>query len=327
MKSLITIIFLTAIFTVSVKSQIEISEISEINKIKTGTTYIALKGLFAKEMQEYLNAIQSSWTISKYEVINHSEIEKYLSPENSFLTIENITSSVYESKTDMIYPKGKYSNKPQNSTQMNYAGSNTQFYLELWTCKAKVFKKRKLTKPRPKDMISIAKIGLFTDLGAANNPEYIYQPEFYGLGHIRNWGPGILKNYIQTLMTCLDKNETRNRSIEFANLQELKNLKKEVLYVPDYILINSEGQMHDLGELFKDYNLKYEIIPTQELNKKILTENTRFYYLIYIMSGNKKFVNIMNSNNGEIVYSKCSVRLLNINSGDFKDLQQEIQSD
>ena len=41
-------------------------------------------------------------------------------------------------------------------------------------------------------------------------PENIYEEEFDGKNHIRNWGEGILKNYLQNLMTALNKKEQRD---------------------------------------------------------------------------------------------------------------------
>lgn len=82
-----------------------------------------------------------------------------------------------------------------------------------------------------------ARMELFTDFLTLNQPDNIYETDYDGNGHIRNWGPGILKNYIQSLMGCLDKGESRVLTKEIINLKEIKNLKKDVLYVPDYVLI------------------------------------------------------------------------------------------
>jgi len=96
-KYFITTFVLGVIVTFNANSQISISNISEIAKIKSGTTYIAMKDPNSEKAKEYVDAIKNNWTISKFEFIKYSEIEKFISPENSFLTIGG-----YETNTQFV---------------------------------------------------------------------------------------------------------------------------------------------------------------------------------------------------------------------------------
>ena len=317
---LTTLLFILTV-TFCTKSQIAISNISEIEKIKSGTTYIAMKDPNSEKIKEYINVFKSNWTISKFEFIKYSEIAKYLSPENSFLTIGG-----YETNTQFtkLYENGSRKNG------INY--SNTHLYLELWTCDEKYFQSKKKKKEfGNSNKIQVARIELFTDFESLADPDKLFQSDYDGNGHIRNWGPGILKNQIQSLTSYLNKNEIRTLYSGIFNAKELKNLKKEVLYVPEYTLTKfnkftgDETKKHDEKDMFEDYQLKYKLISTDELNQKILTDKTPFYYLIYIKSSTDKYISVINSATGEIIYSTYSPVSYNIKSGDLKDLQKKIQ--
>jgi hypothetical protein len=323
MKSKIKFSLAAFVFSLTVtfnaNSQIAISNSAEIAKIKNGTTYIAMKDPNSEKVKEFVTVLKNNWTISKIEVIKYTEIEKYLSPENSFLTMGG-----YVADTEFInlYKSGR-------TTRVNF--SNTHLYLDLWTCSEKYFQSKAKKKVfKDSDKITVARIELFTDFPTLSNPDKLYQSDYDGNGHIRNWGPGILKNYIQSLMSYLNKGEDRDLYAEIFNEKEIKNLKNEVLYVPDYVLTNfnkftgDETKKHKEKDIFKDYKLNYKLISTDELNQKILEDEKGFYYLIYIKSSTDKFVSVINSQTGELIYSTYTPTSYNIKSGDLKDLLKKV---
>ena len=315
-KFYLTTLVLSVSVTFNAISQIAISNISEITKIKSGTTYIAMKNPNSEKVKDFINVFNSNWTISKIKFIKYSEIEKYISPENSFLTIGG-----YETNT-------QFSNLYENGSRRNGINySNTHLYLELWTCNEKYFQSKKKKKEfGDNDKIQVARIELFTDFESLSDPDKLFQTDYDGNGHIRNWGPGILKNYIQTLMNFLNKNENRTLYTGIFNTEEMKNLYKEVLYVPEYVLMKfnkftgDETKKHNVKDIFEDYAHKYKIITIDELNQKILEDKTSFYYLIYIKSSTDKYICVVNSLSGEIIYSSYSPVSYNIKSRDLKEL-------
>lgn len=321
MKSKLLIVVLAA-FLLSNKmySQIAISNIEEIEKIKNGTTYIAMKDPNSEKVKEYKAAFEKYWTFSKIEFIKYSEIQQKVSPNCSFFTIGG-----YETKTKFIrlYEDGSRQNG------INY--SNTHLYLELWTVKDKVFKRKKEKELDNDDKVLIGRIELFTDFKALSNPDLLYQQDYDGDGHIRNWGPGILKNYIQTLMIFLNKNEKRSVYSDIRNPSEIKKLKNQTLLVPDYIFIKfnsftgDESKRLTEKEVFKNYKFKYKVMSMDELNKDILSDKSPFYYFVYVKSSTDKYITVINSATGEIIYSKYSSISYNVKSGDLEDLSDEIE--
>jgi hypothetical protein len=116
------------------------------------------------------------------------------------------------------------------------------------------------------------------------------------------------------------------------NEQELNKLKTSTLYVPDYVLVKfnmftgDESKQHKEEDLFEDYKLKYQVLSTKKLNDNILSDPAGFYYLLYVKSSTDKFVSVVNSKTGEIIYSEYTGVKYNLKPGDLKDLYQKISS-
>jgi hypothetical protein len=305
-------------------AQISISNISEIDKIIQGKTYILMKDPESEIAKEYIKVFWDYWTISKIEFIKYSDFEKYLNPNDSYFMIGGyVTNTSFAT----LFTK-EQSNKHIDNTI-------THLYLQLFTCNKKYFqaKDKNIAKEFTDDeRVEVARVELYTDNSTLANPDNIYQSDYNVNGHIYNWGPGILKNQIQTLMNLLMKNEIRNLFDGNDDQIALLNLQNETLYIPDYFmnkfnkLTGEESQKFDENEIFEDFKLKYKIISIEELNKKILSEKKPFYYLVYIRSQIDKYICVYNSFTGDMIYSKYYPVSYNIKSGDLKDLQKRVQS-
>lgn len=318
-KLIFTAFFFLAILF-KANSQISIDNVQEISNLKGATTYIAMKDPNSEKAKEYVEIFKRYWNLSKFEFIKYSEIDKYLAPGNFFFTIGGYVTNV---SSITLFKTGSKSG-------LNY--SNTHIYLELWKANDKYFEaKKKKDFDDQKHKIQIARIELFTDFKTLMEPKNLYSSEYDGNGHIRNWGPGILKNYLQSLNSFINKGEKKSLFSEIVNTSELKKLATENLYVPDYLLTKfnkfsgDETKKHTEKDIFEDYKLKYQILSTENLNQKILAETSPFYYLIYIKSSTDKYISVINSLTGEYVYSVYTPVSYNIKSGDLKDLQKKIQ--
>lgn len=313
--NILTALLLIVCFSNSLKSQIAISNLSEIEKLTNGITYIAMKDPDSEISKEYIEVFKNNWTISEYEFIKYSEIENYLSPDNSFLTIGG-----YEK--NYLYANGV------RAYGRDY--TVTHIYLELWTCDDEFFNQNIIKTFDYEDKIQIARIELFTDFETLSDPDKIVQLDYDGNGHIRNWGPGILKNYIQILTSYIQNGNTRYILSNTTNKEQLVNLETEVLYVPDYVLIKfnmfngDETGRNSEKKLFKHYPFKYELISINELNNKIMTSDKPFYYLVYVKSSTTKYVSVINSKTGKLVYSEYTGVSYNLQPKDLKALQERV---
>src|SRR5690606_34010000 len=150
--------FLVVFFVTQSFAQFAISNVEEIAKIKNGITYIVMKDPASPQAQPYIDIYKKYWTFSKIEFIKYSEIEKHLSPENSFFTIGG-----YETTVQNINLKNGV---PRNG--ISY--TNTHLYLALWSCDEKFFKSKKKELAN-KHQNEIARIELYTDFETLNQPE------------------------------------------------------------------------------------------------------------------------------------------------------------
>lgn len=302
------------------KAQISISNIDEISKIKNTTTYIAMKDPNSEVAKEYATIFKQYWTISKIAFIKYSEIYKYLNANSSFLTIGGYSTSV---SSHTIYSDGGI------GSGVDY--QNTHIYLELWNCSNKYLSKNKEPKDfKEKDKQQISRLELFTDFPTLMIPSNLYKSEYDTEGHVRNWGLGMLKNHIQNMIINITKGTDKKLFTEILNINEIKKLTNQTLFVPDYVLFKfnmfngNESKKHEVKDIFDDYNFKYEVLSTADLNKKILEDKSTFYYLQYIKSSTDKYVSVINSRTGEVVYSVYTPLSYNIKSGDLKDLSKII---
>ena len=290
-------------------SQIGISNVSEINNIKSGTTFFAMKDPASPKIAAYVEAIKKNWTLSKVECIKYTDVEKNIAPNNTFVTIG-----------------AKMLNA--NST----GATETNFFLEFWTTDGKfVYDPKKRKHFNLDNKILIASVELFSDVTTQNNPSTLYKMDYDAAGHLRNWSAAILGNYIQQVVSLLNKGEIRETQTEFLNKTELGKLNSQTLYIPDYALTkfsknsDDESKKYDPKELTEGSGLTCKFITTEELNDKIASDTTAFYYLIVIKTNTDKYVTVTNSLTGEIVYSAHSGSPANLKASDLKDIQKALQ--
>ena len=296
-----------AIIPIKTSSQITISNVAEIAKIKQGTTFFAMKDPASPKAAAFVDAIKKNWTLSKVECIKYTDVEKNIAPNNAFLTITgNMTTT-------------------NNNT-------DTRTYLELWTTNGKfVYDPKKRRHFNQEDKIQVATLELFTDFVTQTNPSSLYRIDYDASGHIKNWGEGIVGNYVQALNANLIKGNELVLKTEINTKEALKKLSTEALYVPDYVLTKfnksngDETKKQEEKALFDGYVSPYKVIAVKDLNAKIISDKTPFNYLLLINSGNEKFVTVTNSLTGEIIYSAISNGFGNLKSSDLKEIQKAIQ--
>jgi hypothetical protein len=297
-----------AMLIVSFKSnaQIAINVINDLARIKSGTTYITMRDPESEIAKDYIEVYKKYWTLSKIEFIKYNEVSSHMSEESTFLTF------------------GGFVRTSNN-------GTSVHLYLELWKFSEKYLNGAKRKKPTGADQIQIARIEFFPDFATIVDPNEIFKFDYDGDGHFRNWSPGLLKNYIQQLTILLEANKKRSLfAAAFDNVQ-LSELKKQTLYVPDYVQIKfgaftgSESKKIEEKELFEDYKYEYKLLPMSELSNLILTNPDPIYYAVYVKSSTDKYITVFNSATGEIIYTVYKGVSYNIGGKDFKAISNKIK--
>ena len=198
-------------------------------------------------------------------------------------------------------------------------------------CKDKYFEKEPEKRSRKDKYVTrFDRLEIFLDDYTLRNPYTIYGTSYSDGNHLRNWGPGIFKNQIQELQKLLAKGENDGLFSKIFDKDKVQKLKTETLYIPDYVFVKrnkfngSETDHFEEKEILEDYKLDYKIISIEELNSKILN-GEEIIYLSYIRSNTDKFISIVNSKTGDVIYSLYRPMSYNFSDKDMKIIQEDIE--
>ena len=223
-----------------------------------------------------------------------------------------------------------------------YYGSEAIYlYLSLWTPDEKRLENNK--KFRIEDEIPIAHIQLSADMrtlktlymsGILRNKDNV-SFDFDGDGHIFNWSPAILKNYLQHLTSLLQTDKKADFTDDITDKTQLQLLRNKTLYCAEET-IHKVGtfmkpdtkEIVDTNKVFEDYKFEYKIIAGKDLEKKILTETKPFYYLLLLRNSDTKMIAVVNASTGELIYSHfVGMAYLELKSADLKALYKAVNKD
>jgi hypothetical protein len=281
------LIALVAIVAQIATAQINVSPIEQVSLnvgkfkpenlalLKKTTTIFILRKSEEEEKEAYQKLLDSAWTYTPIKVITLAEWQHYLnSKEYSFLTIDGFTY-----------------------------GSSLTVYLHLWMLDPKGKSKKN------PDKLTFARLELAPS--QKTRASFKTVEDLYKTGEFQNWEIATMVNNLKVVNQYLTNGETRWLFSDEVDATDIKKLKKEVLYMPDNVLIGlalfagNESKKQDETKVMEKYQFKYKIVTMDELNEKNLTDEKPFYYLIYTQATGK-FVTIQNSKTGKIIYSAYS---------------------
>jgi len=303
----------TCIFHLSTLTfaQLSVPYLGAHKDVEQGTTYLILKNPEAEENVPYLKILDEYWTFTPLKVIQPSQVHDRITYENSFL--------------NLYYAWGE----DQGEIKSYY----TKFSLRLWKATKRYAKKKNFNRinfgiPETK---TFAQVKLYADAESRENPKFLEEVNFDGGGKFKNWGLGFFKNYIQAMNDHLINHEYQPQNNKIKNKSELKKLKNDTLYIPDWILKKDhldyvDSTLIDPNVLFQFYPYEYQLIDGEELDEMILSSPTSFYYLNYVPEVGCTFISIINSLTGERIYYKNRDLSNSISRIDFRGIAELIES-
>ena len=143
---------------------------------------------------------------------------------------------------------------------------------------------------------------------------------------------GFLQNYFQKINNLIVKEEVY-WMYEDDYTSELKKLTKETLYVPSYMEImfnpfkrlDSDERKKAVIKTFDEYAYTYKFQEDAVINERILN-GEEFYYLRYARVNSQKFIHIINSKTGEIIYRNYKTGFAyNLKGKHLKELNKTIK--
>lgn len=297
-------------------AQIGLTNTEYLETLKNGTTYVVCPGVNSEGMAPYREAFIKNWTFSELSFITPKEKIQYRRPGNSFISFGGYSKHV--TMTTQI------GDNPFNTITTESDLTHPQMQLVLF-----------VTPPFNSTQdsvleIDVAFLELFVDYKTLKILTYLTIQDFSGGGRIRGWGPGVLSNKIQQLTALLEEGKVNKYYKPDTEKAQLVHLKTESLLIPDYCLIyfnsrtGDESKRIDLEELMMDYDYPYELVSTEELNNRILT-GEQAYYLQYVKIVSNKYIEVVNSTTGAIIYSDAVNVSYNIKTQNLKSISKAVR--
>jgi hypothetical protein len=149
------------------------------------------------------------------------------------------------------------------------------------------------------------------------------------------WSPGLLNLYLKKLKLIVSskkipETDTRERSVT-DDEKGLQDIKTETLYIPEYCLLDYNKITHtykdapkDKDKVFEKYTYTYEVLTDEDLNALMLDDSKEVYILIYTVDNPRKYINILNTKTGKIVYVDFSTPAYEFGKGDVKTLMKAL---
>ncbi|HWZ02923.1 MAG TPA: hypothetical protein VNX40_04880 [Mucilaginibacter sp.] len=286
---------------------------NSLEQIKEGHTHVIVGDLNFSQADRYLEVFKKYWTLTKgIDFIKAADLQNNMIAGDSYFNISTFT----------------------------YTGSEGQYsvsnYMDLWIPKEKALKKAKDFSIYDENILLRAHLS--ADLGTMllvhgaslsmkKNPDFGI--DFDGGGHFYNWGPGMLKNYLQQISAQLQNGKKISYDDELEVKSQLQNLKADTLFCAQNNLIKmsrKDDKNFDPADIFKDYEFKYKVVSDKEIQEKIVSSNRSFYYLILFRTTNSKTIYVINASSGEIVYARHhGMASENLKSGDLEDLDHVVR--
>ena len=296
-----------------------------LEKFKNTETIFVLSETLGR--YDYLRILEDSWDITPYQIVHIGDfdIDKYLNNKYSIAKLGGFIKT-----TSM--GNGGYTSLYTYIDFLMYDGDRISKKLNKLSTKKREKKRNDI---REDNVQRIARIYIYpkddfihTSMSKSIDETFV---SLYIDDVFFNYKPGFLKNYFQKVNNLI-KDEEIYWMYESDYHKELKSLSSNKLYIPSYMTIkynawtgqDSQEDEENIEDVFKKYDYQYEIIDDTELSKKIMN-NENLYYIRYVRMNTERFLQVVNSKNGEVVYRNYIPGLsYKIKSKHIKDLNKSI---
>lgn len=297
-----------------------------LKKFKNTETIFLLSTVY--DTSEYEKILKDSWDVTPYKIVSleNFDIEKYLGDGYSIAQLSGF----------------------KRIKQMKNGGTSTSLFIYIDFVMYDGDKiTEKLNKLSPKKRAK-KKADIIDDYSLKIARFYIYPKDDFIHTSLNldmnkivyslftddvffNYKSGLLKNYFQKVNSLIKKEEIY-WMYKDDYLPELKKLTKNKLFIPSYMAIkyngwtgqDSEENEEGIQDVFKKYEYQYEVISDDDLSSKIMN-NEEFYYLRYVRMNAERFLQVVNSKTGEIIYRNYITGFsYKIKSKHIKDLNSKI---
>ncbi len=337
-KQIIFLVFLFMLTTINAQVSVGPKHIGKsknfpkgrLDKFKGTETIFVLSDIIDQET--YKKILDDSWDITPYKLVKQDDFDilNYVDDKYSFAHLEGY----HVTKTT------------KSGAQVDYLYIYINFFmLDAEDLKKDLSKLKKTSKKYKKKVVkaissnreNLARIDMFpkdTFLPTAlSSDSEVIMDSIYNKDVFYNYKSGFLKNYFQKVNNQLKTGE-KYWMYENDNLPELKKLAKQTLYIPNYHLnefnpwkMRNKKDKDGFKKVISNYEYKFDFQDENEMDKRILA-GEEFYYLRFVRVNSQKFVHIVNSKTGEIIYRNYIAGIMssyNLKSRHIKDINSKIK--
>ena len=299
-----------------------------LKNFKNSTTIFVFSNVFDKEVYE--DILKNSWTVTQYKIVSHEDFNPldYDKGNYSFATLQgfkrvkttkmgSIVVSLYTHFDILMYDFESINKKLEKLSPKKI--------------------KKKFNSVLSENKISIARFHLypsgdFVSTALRKNMSEIYTSMFTD-DVFYNYKPGSLKNYFQKLNELIKNEEIYWMYEENDYTKEIIKLPKNTLFILSYLskkvdawtATDLERKDKEVIELYDNYEFTYKFISDDDLDERILN-GEEFYYLRYVRVNAQKFLEVVNSKSGDIIYRNYVTGLAyNIKPKHLKELNKTIK--
>ena len=274
-----------------IKKEIEPGDLEEL---KNSTTVFVLQNKEKAKINDYKKAAEQVWNFNKIFFVTNDELDKYLGKSGySFFS-------------------------PSRITVAGGGGTSDAYFMSLWIPDAG---KKGKTEAKPfavyiqyRDVTA----GLSTKWGGTKSNEPGAEDIFYDLT------PGYVKCFLSVINSRLKENKGTKTHDEVEDTNVLKEMEKDTLFIPDYVLIGvgmKGGKKLKIEDLLEKYSFPYKVLSNDELSNKIINAKKNTFILSYLYYGNSKCFTVFEGKSGKMIYnSHKEMAMKGITDSDFNTL-------
>ena len=332
MKKMLTFLFLLSCTYASAQINIgtfkknEKSDKEQFQKFKKTTTIFVLSDVYEKE--QYEEILKETWNLTPYVLINHEDF--------------NMLDYMEEGKYSFVTLSGERTqyNHPEKGPQIHVYYKLYFFLFDLAKIKEDFsddLKDKKINQISSDYRDGVANIRLFAERSyffeAVEHTKEDLEKTFdkmFTEDVFHNYQIGILKNYFQAVNQLL-KDEARRFYLSEFTTTELKSLKIETLYIPEYVKYingNKKNSRSDkaVNNLLATYKFEAELIDEKTLSQKILN-GEKIYYLRFSWFSGVRYIEIVNGETGEVIHQdKKFFQSKHLSSKQLKALNKAVKT-
>lgn len=301
-----------------------------LDKFKGTETIFVLSDII--DTATYEKILSDSWDITPYKLVSRDNfnILEYIDGNYSFANLEGLHKEKQMKSGGVahyiyIYIKFYMLDTASLKKDISKLNKDSKKYI------------KKLNRAISSNKENIARVDLFpkdTFLPTALTSETsVIMDTIYTKDVFYNYKSGFLKNYFQKVNNQLKDGE-EYWMYENDYLPELKKLANNTLFIPNYHLIKfnpwkmkASDNKEEFEEVLENYDHKFQFQDENEIDKRILSGEA-FYYLRFVRVNSQKFIHIVNSKTGEIIYRNYVAGMLssyNLKSRHINDINSKIK--